>query len=272
MRRFLLGLLFVMFFVGRAVAGDHTYVIGAGTTDYGLKLPGYTYCQAVYAWDADIGIEFVKDGVEVDSVGLARGTAGQFTVHCDSINVVRTLSTKVTVLLGYPNGPCPSFAGSDAAKYLSDPIPVETSWQDMFVDLSMVGGATTSASTFCTSRRTYPITAGMPLDGAKRILLEFSWTKWVHGGFAFQPIYSASATDTGAMCYSTTWADSIEMDDSLGVADGFVPVVANGTATVLLNVQPGAGYLYIRAWPHARITADNAVHIHSITLRARKVE
>jgi hypothetical protein len=159
----------------------------------------------------------------------------------------------------------------------SGPTPVAvTSAFPIFSGIEMIAG-TSSPTIFNTGRRTYPITGGMPLDGAKAVLLQFSWLKWVHGGFAFQPVYATTAVDSGAMSYSPTcyslsgtasWADSIALDDSTSAAAGFVPVVNNGTATVRLPVPPGAGYLFVRMWAHA----DAGIHIHDLGLTARKVE
>jgi len=186
--RWILVFLLVLFPALCFADGPHNAIaVPSGASNYGIDLGQYALCEAVYAWDADIGIEFVLKGVEVDSIGLARGTSGAFTVFCDSLNIVRTSSTAVSVLIGYPNEPCPSFAGANKVDLIS-PTPVAvTPAFPIFSALELIAGASTP-TVFNKTHRTYPIASGMPLDGVKAVLIQLNWTKWVHGGLAIEPI------------------------------------------------------------------------------------
>jgi hypothetical protein len=164
------------------------------------------------------------------------------------------------------------------AAAVNAPAPVALSWLTMFTGIEMIAGHPT-VTIRNHNHSTFPLTAGMNIDGAKAILLEFSWTKWVHGGFAAQAIYSASATDTGsASCvwawngsaYAPTWADTFSMDDSTAAfmttpdSTGALNWRTSGKATVLLDHLPGAGYLFVRLYPHDYVIA--------VECKARKVE
>jgi hypothetical protein len=221
MRRMILVLVAFMLFAGRGLsetAPVHTFAVTSGASNYGIDLGAYSYCQAVYAWDADIGIEFIKDGVEVDSVGLARGTSGSFTVHCDSLNIVRTSATRVSVLLGYPNGPCPSFGGGVSSAM------VDADW------ITITNGYHTAAA------GTYSFLPLQPLGEHNLVAFQLSWatadTIWVqviasnsmmdsstvfNFGTADAPVYSkrvllaSLVTDTAPSGFSASLTGNYEV-------------------------------------------------------------
>ena len=153
------------------------------------------------------------------------------------------------------------------ATLLSAPTPVAVSWS------TLASGITLRDSTglWWTGTRTFPLTAGASVDGAKAILLEFTWTTWKSGGvnaFTLWNVFSGSATDTTCASHiaDSSMADSIDCGDSTGVWKGQNLANVNGTATVLIPIGTGAGHHFIRMKPHS-----TTMYIYGLNIRARYV-
>jgi len=153
------------------------------------------------------------------------------------------------------------------ATLLSAPTPVAVSWS------TLASGITLRDSTglWWTGTRTFPLTAGASVDGAKAILLEFTWTTWKSGGvnaFTLWNVFSGSATDTTCASHiaDSSMPDSIDCGDSTGVWKGQNLANVNGTATVLIPIGTGAGHHFIRMTPHS-----TTMYIYGLNIRARYV-
>ena len=151
--------------------------------------------------------------------------------------------------------------------YLRAPTPVAVSWS------TLASGITLRDSTglWWKGTRTFPLTAGASVDGAKAILLEFTWTTWKSGGvnaFTLWNVFSGSATDTTCASHiaDSSMADSIDCGDSTGVWKGQNLANVNGTATVLIPIGTGAGHHFIRMTPHS-----TTMYIYGLNIRARYV-
>jgi hypothetical protein len=245
---------------------------------------------AVLASSNPVTIIAYASTTAVDTMYVEAGNSMFFYCPANHIHIDRTLATAVTINPTFNNSIIPNLGMSTVA--ISDavnaPTPVADESSDIFTGLELIIGHPT-ATIRNHNHSTFPLTAGMNIDGAKAVVLELSWTKWVHGGFAIQPIYSASATDTGAAscvrawngtAYAPSWADSVSMDDSTAAFITTPDSTAvnwrtNGTATILLDHLPGAGYLFVRLYPHdyaIAVGSTTGIHIHGLTLKARKVE
>jgi len=262
---------------------DNIFYQASGTTDYSVTFKTMAQGFAVLASSNPVTIIASAHSVAVDTFVVEAGNSMFFYCPADHLAIDRTLATAVTINPTFNNAIVPNLGIStvNLQDAVEGPTPVAVSPAiSIFSGLELIAGAST-ATVFNKTHRTYPITGGIPVDGVKAVLIQLDWTKWVHGGLAIEPIFSASAIDTGAACYSplgmvsgqagvATWRDTISMDDSLpaGFVAGTDFVVTNGTATLRLNIPPGAGYLYLRLFPHSYA----GIHIHGFNGTARKVE
>ena len=153
------------------------------------------------------------------------------------------------------------------ATLLSAPTPVAVSWS------TLASGITLRDSTglWWTGTRTFPLTAGPNIDGARAVLLELTWEFWKDGGtnaFTLWNVFSPSATDTTCVTaiQSTCTPDSIDCGDSTGVFAGQDIVNVHGSATILVPIPAGAGHHFVRMKPH-----HTCMYIYKLNIRARYV-
>jgi hypothetical protein len=201
------------------------------------------------------------------------GNSMFFYCPANHIHIDRTLATAVTINPTFNNTIIPNLGMStgNIVDALGTPTPVSTTYTDLASGINMRDSV--GVLYFWTGTRTYPLTAGQCIDGAKGILLQFSWTTWKSGGvnaFKLQNVYSASPTDTvcasgvGGVLKAAT--DTIDCGDSTGVWKGQNLANVNGTATVYIPLTAGAGHHFIRITPHSKV-----MYIYGLTIRARYV-
>ena len=149
---------------------------------------------------------------------------------------------------------------------LSDPTPIAVSehtlWSGLNMQQTTVGSATNlkagGGSAPVGNRRTFPVTAGANVDGAKALELIIDWTNFEHGGFRVEHVFANSSTDTAAFFYGGAGRslDSLAVTDSVALCStqyavpGLVitPDVA-GSIVIRIPAIPGAGYYFCRIYP-----------------------
>jgi hypothetical protein len=284
----------LLFAWGVQASGGNVHYEASGTSDFTITFKSMAQGFAVLASSNPITVIAKVGTTAVDTMVVEAGNSMFFYCPANNLAIDRTLATAVTINPTFNNNIIPNLGISTTAikDAVTAPTPVSSSSQDMFSGLELIIGHPT-ATIRNHNHSTFPLTGGMDIAGAKAVVLELSWTKWVHGGFAIQPIYSASATDTGAAScvyasklvgavysFEPNWADSISMDDSTAVFmttpdSAAVNWRTNGTATIRLNNLPGAGYLFVRLYPHdyaIAVGSTTGIHIHGLNCVARKVE
>ena len=109
------------------------------------------------------------------------------------------------------------------------------------------------------NRRTFPVTAGANVDGAKALELIIDWTNFEHGGFRVEHVFANSSTDTAAFFYGGAGRnlDTLAVTDSVALCTDtrhavpgvvITPDVA-GSIVIRIPAVPGAGYYFCRIYP-----------------------
>jgi len=160
--------------------------------------------------------------------------------------------------------------------YMRSPAPVSVSSSSVFAGITMESGVAGSATNlkYYTSRKTFPVTGGISVAGAKALNLVITWANFEHGGFRIQHYFSSSAIDTSGFYYDgALWsgADTVSITDSVGLTSAQVitPDVA-GTMVIRIPDVPGGDVYYF-----CRITPWGIAHANWITglsAELRKVE
>jgi hypothetical protein len=132
---------------------------------------------------------------------------------------------------------------------LKEPTPVTVSESNIFTGLTLNSRSAGSATNLkAAASRTFPVSAGIDVHGAKALYLVIDWTDFKHGGFTVQHKFSPSATDTSFYYYDgALWAsaDTVGLSDSTGSLAGTPRGVA-GSAMLRIPDVPGAGYYFCK--------------------------
>lgn len=235
--------------------GTNFFYQSSGTTDYGLKFGSKAQGFAVMAATEDISIYACMGSTPVDTIYVMGGSSMSVYCPCDSLRVDRTSATKVYVNPTYNTSIFPSMSinQGELAGYLDGPTPVTVSVSPVISDLTMKK----------TSHQTYPV-EGIPVDGAHAVLVTFDWDRFTAAdtsGFAWSPVFGASASDSGVTNLTKAGALDTYTVDVLKVAD---TVSATGSISQLITLPDGgmfSGYMFIRIYPWASNNVDglNAV-------------
>ena len=176
----------------------NTHDVPTGSTAYGLDLPQLTQYVAIKAHDADISVETFKDGTQVDSLLVEFGVPIGFHTWCDSINIIRTSATRVTVMTAGPNFDLTPFVGGGFDRVaLAEKEPVYFDDYRLFFEKDYLGGDVDSFTSI----------AVVPVTGATAL--------WVH--VAWDSLIDNDVTGTGYIKFKNMIAPSSAADDTLSV-------------------------------------------------------
>jgi hypothetical protein len=230
---------------------DTVWEQASGTSDYSISFKTMAQGFAVFAASNPITIYAYAGGTAVDTMTVEAGNSKFFYCPANRLSIDRTLATAVTINATFNNNILPNLGSNVGAitALVGAPTPVTVSESNVFTGLTLnhrsVGSATNLKAA---AYRTFPVTAGIDVHGAKALYLVIDWTDWKHGGFTVQHKFSPSATDTSFYYYDgATWAsaDTVSLTDSTGALLNTPRGVA-GSVMLRIPDVPGAGYYFCK--------------------------